>query len=75
MCKMFTLVEQGSVMIAHRLREQRNMIIEIIFTYREYYKLLSFTERIPLNYSESFYTCLCSVRQSPSTIVNSWYYA
>ena len=73
-CKMLMLAKQGNVMIAHQLREHRNIIIEIIFTNREYYKLLSFTERIPLNFSESFYTGLCSVRHSPSTIINSWYY-
>jgi len=50
MCKKFTLVEQGNV----TLREQRNVTIEIIFPHREYYKLQSFAERIPLNFSESF---------------------
>jgi len=28
---------------------------------REYYKLMSFTERIPLNFSESFYTFACTL--------------
>jgi len=37
------------------------MMIEITFTYREYYKLLSFTERIPLNFPESFCTGLYAV--------------
>ena len=36
MGKIFLLVEQGNVM-----REQRNVMIEIIFTYREYHELLS----------------------------------
>ena len=67
MCKMFTLAEQGNVMIV--LREQRDAMIETIFTYEEYYKLQSFTERIPLNFSGSL--GLCSVRHSPSTIINS----
>ena len=36
------------------LREQRNTMIETIFTYGEYHKLQSFTERIPLNSQDHF---------------------
>jgi len=43
-------------------------MIETIFTYKKYH---SITERIPLNFSGSFYTGLYSVRHSPSTIINS----
>ena len=64
---MFTQAEQGNVIIS--LREQRNVMIETIFTYGEYYKLQSFTEKIPLDFSGSFFTGLCSVRHFPSTII------
>ena len=40
-----------------------------LFCQRE--QLLSITERIPLHFSESFYSGLCNVRHSPSTITNS----
>jgi len=49
-------------------------MIETIFTNTEYYKLQSFAEKIPFDFTQSFYTGLCSVRHSsPTIITNSWF--